>query len=165
LYTGEPFTFAGQHYRVRDARCAPRPDPDPPLLSGAFRPRMLRLAAEFGDWWGVSSTGVATYRRLARQFEDACAAAGRDPGAVRRSWSGGCACAPTGAEAVAVAGDRFSPDAEEDFGFVGTPAQVVEQMRAFIALGVSYFIVDCSEFPNLTTLELLVKEVLPALHD
>jgi alkanesulfonate monooxygenase SsuD/methylene tetrahydromethanopterin reductase-like flavin-dependent oxidoreductase (luciferase family) len=50
------------------------------------------------------------------------------------------------------------------FGFVGTPQQVVEQMRPFIALGVDYFVLDCSGFPTLTTLELLVNEVLPALN-
>jgi len=60
---------------------------------------------------------------------------------------------------------RFSADNEDDFGFVGTPPQIVEQMRAFIALGVDYFMVDCSGFPDLTTLELLVHEVLPALND
>ena len=36
-------------------------------------------------------------------------------------------------------------------------------MRPFIELGVSSFLVDCGGFPNLTTLELLMNEVLPAL--
>jgi len=32
-------------------------------------------------------------------------------------------------------------------------------------VGVDYFILDCSGFPNLTTLELLVNEVIPGLSD
>jgi alkanesulfonate monooxygenase SsuD/methylene tetrahydromethanopterin reductase-like flavin-dependent oxidoreductase (luciferase family) len=87
---------------------------------------------------------------------------GRDPASVRRTWVGGCACAPTQAEAEALAGDRFSPDSDNDFGFVGTPQQVVEQMRPFVELEVDTFMFDCTGFPELTTFEMLVREVLPA---
>ena len=164
LWTQERVTFEGRYYQVREAICAPRPDPLPPVMVGATRPRMLRLTAKHADWWDVSSIGPERYRALAQQFDAACAEVGRDPSTVRRSWSGGCACAPTQAEAATLAGDRVHPDDEEDFGFVGTPAQVVEQMRRFVALGVSYFIVDCSGFPDLTTLEQLVAHALPALN-
>jgi alkanesulfonate monooxygenase SsuD/methylene tetrahydromethanopterin reductase-like flavin-dependent oxidoreductase (luciferase family) len=165
LWTQERVTFEGRHYRVRDARCEPRPDPAPPVLVGAFRPKMLRLAAAQADWWDVSSTGPERYRRLAGQFDRACAAVGRDPSTVRRSWSGGCACAPTQVEAEALVRGRFCLDDEEDFGFVGTPEQVVEQLRRFVALGVDSFILDCAGFPDLTTLETLIAHVLPALDD
>jgi hypothetical protein len=37
-------------------------------------------------------------------------------------------------------------------------------MQPFIDLGVSSFMVDCGGFPNLTTLEMLIDEVLPALN-
>lgn len=164
LWTHERYTFTGQHYRVRDATCEPRPDPLPPVLIGAFGPQMLRLTARHADWWDVSSIGVETYRQKVQQFEQACDLVGRDPSTVRRSWSGGCACGRTKAEAETLAGGRVHADVEDDFGFVGTPAQVIEQMRPFIALGVDYFILDCSGFPNLTTLELLVDQILPVLN-
>jgi hypothetical protein len=45
---------------------------------------------------------------------------------------------------------------------VGTPQQIVAQMRPFVELGVDSFLLDCGGFPNLTTLELLIHEVLPA---
>jgi alkanesulfonate monooxygenase SsuD/methylene tetrahydromethanopterin reductase-like flavin-dependent oxidoreductase (luciferase family) len=91
---------------------------------------------------------------------------GRDPSSVRRSWGGGCACAPTQAEAEVFAGGLYSADnAFDDFGFIGTPKQLVEQMRPFIDLGVDYFMLDCSGFPRLTTLEMIIHEVLPALND
>jgi alkanesulfonate monooxygenase SsuD/methylene tetrahydromethanopterin reductase-like flavin-dependent oxidoreductase (luciferase family) len=164
MWTEERATVAGNHYRVVDARCEPRPDPIPPLVIGAFRPRMLRLAARYADRWDVSSVGIARYRRLVAEFERACAEVGRDPATVRRSWSGGCACAPTRAAAEALVGGWDPADDEEDFDFVGTPAQVVEQMRPFIELGVDYFILDGAGFPRLTTLELLIDEVLPAVN-
>ena len=127
---------------------------------------MLRVTAQYADWWNVSSTGIEGYRRMAEECEHACADVGRDPATLRRTWGGGCACAPTQEEAEVFAGDRYSADsAFDDFGFVGTPQQLVEQMRSFIELGVDYFMVDCSGFPRLTTLELLCNEVIPALND
>jgi alkanesulfonate monooxygenase SsuD/methylene tetrahydromethanopterin reductase-like flavin-dependent oxidoreductase (luciferase family) len=163
MWTEEQVTFEGRHYRVVEARCEPRPDPVPPILVGAFRPKMLRLAARYADEWNVSSTGIGEYRRMVAEFDQACTDAGRDPAGVRRSWIGGCACAPTRSEAEALAGDRFSSTSEEDFGFVGTPGQVLEQMRPFVDLGVETFMLDCTGFPRLTTLEMLIKEVIPEL--
>lgn len=166
MWAEEKATFEGKYYRVIEARCEPKPDPTPTVMVGAFRPKMLRLTAKYADWWNVSSTGIQGYRRMAEAFERACAEVGRDPSTVRRSWGGGCACAPTQAEAEVFAGGLYSADnAFDDFGFIGTPKQVVEQMHPFIDLGVDYFMFDCGGFPKLTTLEMLINEVLPALND
>ena len=164
MWTEEKVTFEGKHYRVREARCEPRPEPVPPILVGAFRPKMLRLTARYADWWDVSSTGINAYRSMVEEFERACGEVDRDPTTVRRSWSGGCACARTREEAEVLAGGIMSSESEEDFGFVGTPGEVVEQMRPFVELGVDDFLVDCGGFPRFTTLEMLIGEVLPALN-
>lgn len=165
MWTEEKTTFAGAHYQVSEACCEPRPDPLPPLMIGAFRPKMLRLTARYADWWNVSSTGYEEYRQMAAELARACAEIGRDPATIRRSWVGPCACAPTVEEAERLTEGRYSSTSAEDFGFVGTPQQVVEQMRPFIGLGVEYFIFDCGGFPKMTTLDLLIDEVLPALND
>ncbi len=165
IWTEEKATFEGKYYRVIEAYCEPKPDPIPTVMVGAFRPKMLRLTAKYADWWNVSSSGIERYRRMAEAFERACAEVGRDPSTVRRSWGGGCACAPTQAEAEVFAGGLYSSASDEDFGFVGAPQQLVEQMRPFIELGVDYFMLDCGGFPKLTTLEMLIHEVLPALND
>ncbi len=49
-WTGQPFTFAGEHYQVDEVRC-PRPiqQPHPPLLIAGTGPRMLRLAGQEAD--------------------------------------------------------------------------------------------------------------------
>jgi alkanesulfonate monooxygenase SsuD/methylene tetrahydromethanopterin reductase-like flavin-dependent oxidoreductase (luciferase family) len=48
--------------------------------------------------------------------------------------------------------------------FVGTPAQVIEQMQQFVDLGVNYFMLRSGGFPDVTTLELLVSGVIPVLN-
>jgi alkanesulfonate monooxygenase SsuD/methylene tetrahydromethanopterin reductase-like flavin-dependent oxidoreductase (luciferase family) len=165
LWTTAPATFEGEHYQIHEAICEPRPDPVPPLMVGAFKPKMLRLTARYADEWNVSSTGPTAYRRLAAEFERACREVGRDPATVRRSWGGGCACAPTPEQAAALTEGRYNADPDaEDFDFTGTPAQIIAQMRPFIELGVSTFLLDCGGFPDLTTLDLLIHEVLPVLN-
>jgi alkanesulfonate monooxygenase SsuD/methylene tetrahydromethanopterin reductase-like flavin-dependent oxidoreductase (luciferase family) len=159
LWTGESVTFEGSLYRVADAICEPKPVPPPPIAIGAFGPKMLRLTARHADWWNVSSTAIDAYRELAVGMDRACDEAGRDPATVRRVWSGACVCAPTEAEVATLAGRNLSPG--EDF--VGTPAQVIAQMEPFIDLGVDCFLLDCGGFPNLTTVETLIDEVLPAI--
>ncbi len=94
------------------------------------------------------------------ECERACAAVGRDPSTLRRTWYGGCVCAPTEAEVDALNVQHVNLGSN----FVGTPAQVLEQMRPFIDLGVDYFMLTNQAFPDLTTLDMLVNEVLPALN-
>lgn len=84
------------------------------------------------------------------------------------TWGGGCLCAPTEAEVADFAAERLRRGADATYqvgeDFVGTPAQVIAQMRPFVELGVDYFMLDCGGFPRLTTVELLIQEVLPALN-
>ncbi len=168
LWTEERATFVGAHHRVVGAECAPKPDPLPPIMVGAFRPQMLRLTARHADWWNVSSTGIVAYRAYCQEFARACDEVGRDPATVRRTWGGGCLCAPTEAAIAEFAAERLRRGAAAAYrvgeDFVGTPTQVIAQMRPFVELGVDYFMLDCGGFPQLTTVELLIQEVLPALN-
>lgn len=139
-------TVSGKHYSVLDAWCEPKPNPLPTLLVGAFKPRMLRVAARYADSWNVSWTGIDTYRQYVQEFERACTEVQRNPATVRRSWYGGCVCAPTEADVKKLNTNNYTLDR----AFAGTPAQVIEQ--------------SIGGFPDLTTLDLLVSEVLPALN-
>ena len=162
MWTESKATFRGKHYEIADAYCEPKPNPIPSMMIGAFQPKMLRLTAKYADEWNVSSTSVVKYRQLVKNFERACIEIDREPTSVRRSWCGGCFCAPTQAEAERQAGEVN--DSEDDFDFVGTPQQILHQMRPFIDLGVNTFMLDFNGFPNFSAIELFVREVLPVLN-
>jgi len=165
MWLQDAATFTGEHHHILEARCDPRPDPIPRIMVGAFKPKMLRLAARHANEWNVSSTGIERYRQLAGEFGRACAEIGRDPATVTRSWGGGCFCARTQAEAEKMAGDFNSHEEDaNNFDFVGTPAQIVVQMQPFIDMGVTTFMLDCVGFPDLTPLQLVIDEVLPAVR-
>src|SRR6184192_3550168 len=95
MWHDERATVNGKHYHVVDAWCEPKPDPLPTIMVGAFKPRMLRVAARYADWWNVSWTGIDTYRLYVEEFERACNEVKRDPATVRRTWYGGCVCGRT----------------------------------------------------------------------
>jgi alkanesulfonate monooxygenase SsuD/methylene tetrahydromethanopterin reductase-like flavin-dependent oxidoreductase (luciferase family) len=153
-------TVQGKHYSITDAYCEPKPDPIPPILIGGTKPRMLRLIARHADWWSVPWINIDAYLPMAQSFEQVCKDVGRDPATVRRTWYGGSFCASTEAMVQAMSqGKKLSAGF-----FVGTPTQVVEQMRPFIDLGIDYFMLNWGGFPDFTTLEALAYEVLPALN-
>ena len=160
LWRDEQATVQGKHYQVIEAYCEPKPNPIPPIMIGGAKPRMLRLIARHADWWNVSWTGIETYLKEIKECEKACADVGRDPATLRRTWFGGSLCAPTEAELTALnVNGMTSANA-----FVGTPDQVIEQMRQFTAVGVDYFMLGWGGFPDLSTVEMLTHQVLPALN-
>ncbi|MEO8285507.1 MAG: LLM class flavin-dependent oxidoreductase [Chloroflexota bacterium] len=161
LWTEERATFEGEHYRVIEAYCEPKPDPLPPIMIGAMKPKMIGVAARQADWWNVSWTTLEDYRSMVDVCERACAEIGRDPGTLRRTWFGGCTVAPTEEALKKLIGDR-PPQAG---GIAGTTEQVIEQMRAFMDLGVDYFMMGTTGLPDFTGLEQLVNVVLPALNE
>ncbi|WP_165423487.1 LLM class flavin-dependent oxidoreductase [Ktedonosporobacter rubrisoli] len=159
LWQNSGVTIQGKHYQILEAHCEPRPVPVPPIVVGGARPQMLNIVARHADWWSADRPGLATYRQQVVDCERACLAIQRDPLSLRRTWFGGCICRATE--------DALRPlraTYPDEYGLVGTVSQVKERIQEFIDLGVSYFMLNTGDFPDLTTLELLVDEVLPSFQ-
>ena len=89
-----------------------------------------------------------------------CAAVGRDYDEIVKSWSAeAVAVAETESEAQRIA--AASPYSQDSI--VGTPAQVAEQLQAFVDLGVRVLIVRPLDFPNTEGIEMFAQEVMPRL--
>ncbi len=77
-----PFSFDGQHYRLRDLDAQPKPiqRPHPPLIMGGNAgPRSARLAATYADEYNTAFPTVEDIKRRKGQIDRACEEAGRDP--------------------------------------------------------------------------------------
>jgi len=79
-------TFHGRFYRFEDAPFEPKPLQQPriPLIVGAFKPRMLRLAARYADIWNTRGEPDEV-GELARFVRQAAREFGRDPATLRCS--------------------------------------------------------------------------------
>lgn len=158
LWEQQPATFIGKYYSIHNAYCNPQPNPCPPLTIGARKSHMLSLAVKYADWWDIASISANTYQKYVASIERICREANRDPQTLQRScWFDICACRPTETAAKAL----LRKSREQEAGFIGTPAQITEQIYAYIELGVNRFEIGCTGFPDLTSLELFISEVLP----
>ncbi|MEU9021986.1 LLM class flavin-dependent oxidoreductase [Actinomadura sp. NPDC048394] len=81
---GEPVTFEGRHYRVKEIE--PAPVDAPPVWTGSVGRRSLAATGRVADGWipGHAADWLSERYRTSRPvIDEAAAAAGRDPAAVR----------------------------------------------------------------------------------
>lgn len=86
LMTEERTTFTGRFYQFKDAPFEPKPLQQPriPIIIGAFKPKMLALAARHADTWN-SRGAPEVVAPLVESFRAEVRKAGRDPDDVRMS--------------------------------------------------------------------------------
>jgi F420-dependent oxidoreductase-like protein len=162
---GKTYSYSGSYYTLTESPALPKPvqRPRPPILVGGHGPRRTpRLAARFADEYNVvfvspEETGAAFGR-----VRDACAAAGRDPASLVYSAGQTVCCGRTGAEvarrAAAIGQDVAQLEAD---GLAGSPAQIVDKLGRFAAIGASRMYLQVLDLHDLGHLELIAAEVMP----
>ncbi len=122
--------FEGEFYCVPGAELilrGPRAQ-GPPIVIAGGKPKMLRLAARYGDgwnWWVADAEGVGKLPALIEELGRACEEVGRDPATLRRSIDVFSVAAPGVPEAP--------PDGSLQIG--GSPDEVAEALLAYAELG------------------------------
>ncbi len=133
LLRNEVTDFAGQHFRLTDARCEPKPlQAELPIwIGGGGERRTLRLVAEHADGWNVPFVSPEEMRRKTDVLEGHCADVGRDPGTIRRAVNVGLV------EDEAALRKQFGGIAEfvRPGVLMGEPEALAERMTAYIEAG------------------------------
>jgi F420-dependent oxidoreductase-like protein len=180
-WTEHTFDFTGRHYRIEGLDAQPKPvqRPHPPLIvGGAAGPRSARLAARWADEYNTVfvTPEVAGERR--RLLDAACEAEGRDPASLRFSMMNGFLVAADRdelrARAHALAEWRGETDdasadvdayiaALADPWIVGTTEEFIARLREYEAAGVKAVMLQHHLFRDLDALELIGREVIPAV--
>jgi alkanesulfonate monooxygenase SsuD/methylene tetrahydromethanopterin reductase-like flavin-dependent oxidoreductase (luciferase family) len=157
----------------------PRPVRDgavPLLIGGGGERRTLPLAAREAAEWNVIALDVDGYRAKSSVLDQHCRSVGRDPATLRRSMMSGYLIGRnteelrTRAQAMTRVIPRLQgmePDqaleALSRNWMVGTPDQVVAKMRTYIDAGLDLFMLQHFLMDDTDGLELLAKEVIPAV--
>ena len=87
LWTEDTASFDGQHFRLEDAICNPKPvqKPHPPIVvAGQGAKKSLRVVATHADEWNGTGIEPAEWSRISHVLTGHCDAIGRDPAAIRR---------------------------------------------------------------------------------
>jgi len=175
-----PFTFRGRHYTVEDLDALPKPvsRPRPNLIvGGSAAPRGAALGARWADEYNFAFASPEEARRKAEAVRDACRDIGRDPDSIVISLMTGLVLGRTREEvagragAIAALQGRRTDDTEAyaaDLAgnwIVGTVPEAVARIREYEAAGVERLYLQHLAHQDLDMLELLAREVIPALQD
>jgi len=169
LWAQERTTYLGRFYQVEDAPCDPKPvqSPHPPITIGGSGLGSLRIAAAHADRVNLIGPATKCAERIGK-LEQLCADAGRNFDDIELSVHPNIAVAPTAdqAEALArsvVAINSQDLDSQRGNWLIGTPADVVEGLRGYTAVGINHFVLAVGHPFDLAPLRLLQQEVFPVL--
>jgi alkanesulfonate monooxygenase SsuD/methylene tetrahydromethanopterin reductase-like flavin-dependent oxidoreductase (luciferase family) len=178
LRSDAPTSYEGRFFRLHEAVLpGPRRPGGPPVMVGGSGPqRTLPLVARYADVWNAQLVSPEQLRERMALLDDLILAAGRQPGDVRRTLSVPVLCGRTPAEmADRVRGWRryaiFTDQPLEGIldwcrqwpAIVGTPEEVVAQIRAYADAGITELAVHWFGVDDLEGLQVLADEVLPYL--
>jgi alkanesulfonate monooxygenase SsuD/methylene tetrahydromethanopterin reductase-like flavin-dependent oxidoreductase (luciferase family) len=151
----------------------------PFLIGGSGERRTLGLAARVASEWNVMSLNPEAYRAKTAVLHERCREVGRDPSEIRRSVMAGYLIGHDASELErrAAALQEVLPDLggmspgavvgtlRERKGrwFVGSPAEIAEEMGEYIAVGVQLFMLQHYLLDDSDGLEVLAAEVMPAV--
>ena len=184
LWSDGPATFDGHYYQLREAECYPKPiqRPLPVMVGGVGEKRTLRIVARLADEWNSFGVNVDDYRRKREVLEKHCIELSRDPNEIVHSQMSGFIIGkddkgirrhlenigrklPSDAVVGSMKGD---PDmvlkkARGRGWLVGTPLEVVEELRRREEAGISRLMLQHHANDDFEVLELIAREVLPNL--
>jgi len=180
LWTGEPVTYTGRFFHLERAQMRPTPRNGrvPIVIGGGGERRLLRLVAQAADEWNTTSITVEQYPAKVAALEAHCRAVGRDPSSIAHSWMVGYLVGRDQGELRERARwlqqwlrlpETLTPDEviarqRERGWIVGTPKEVIDQIAEREALGISRIMLQTYDLDDLSPLELIAREVMPAFQ-
>jgi F420-dependent oxidoreductase-like protein len=170
LWTKDKASYNGKYYTIQDAVCEPKPvqKPHPPITIGGGGEKLtLKVTARHADRydWGYLSS-VEDYKRKLNVLKKHCDAVGTNFNKIEKS------CWP--------AGQIFIRENEKELKkniplwlpkgatlkdlmkttFVGTPKEGIEQLKQYLNLGVTHFMLFFGDLPELRGLKLFAEKVV-----
>jgi F420-dependent oxidoreductase-like protein len=164
---GERFSHEGKHYTLADSPALPKPSqrPGPPvIIGGKGRRRTPELAARHAAEFNLPFVSPEVTNEQVDRVRKACADIGRDPDELTYSNALVLCCGATEEEVRrrADAIGRSTDDLREN-GLAGSPAEVVDRIGQFAALGAERIYLQTLDLDDVEHLELVAAEVMPQL--
>jgi F420-dependent oxidoreductase-like protein len=161
---GQPFSFDGRYYTLREAPALPKPAQSPPplVLGGSGRKRSAALAARLAAEYNVGFSDVDETGQVIARVRAAAASTGRElvySAAIETCVAEDEAELARRAKAFDKSGDELRATA-----LGGTPEQVVRQLGRYADVGVTRCYMQIMDLDDLEHLELIASQVLPRVR-
>jgi F420-dependent oxidoreductase-like protein len=178
LWSGDAVSFEGRHFHLDGAQTGLAPTRTtgvPIMIGGSGERRTLRLVAEYASEWNCTTIGHEAYEAKVAVLERHCRDVGRDPSTIQRSLMLGHIVGASedelrrraAAVQSVVPGLREQPvdeiiERQRGRGWlVGTPDELVQQVRAWGSRGVTRIMLQTFDMDDIDALRLIAAEVLP----
>lgn len=159
---GETFSYDGTHYQLTDSPALPKPAQSkiPVLIGGHGAKRTPRLAAQYADEFNIPFASIDDSDRQFGRVRDAAVQAGRKADDLVYSTMLVACVGKTDAE-VARRAASIGREVEElkANGLAGSPAEVVDKIGRYGAIGASRIYCQMLDLDDLDHLELLASQV------
>ena len=148
---GEPVTFDGEFFSLKDALIVPAPSPRIPLIVGGRSDAAVSRVGRLGDGWLGIWVSPRRFASARDQITVEASEAGRDPSVFEHALNVWCGFAPTresardllAAQMQAFYQMPFEPF--ERYSPYGTPQHVAEFLSPYIEAGCSAFnVIPCA---------------------
>lgn len=163
---GATFDYEGLHYQVENSPALPKPAQAkvPVLIGGHGAKRTPRLAARYADEFNMPFASIADSERQFGRVREAAREAGRAPEDLVYS-NALVVCVGKDDAEVARRAAAIGRDVDElkANGLAGSPAEVVEKLGAYGAIGSSRAYLQLLDLHDLDHLELISSQVLSQL--
>ncbi|MGW0994102.1 LLM class F420-dependent oxidoreductase [Streptomyces sp. NPDC002523] len=161
---GGRFDFDGTYYRLQDSPALPKPAQSriPVLIGGHGAKRTPALAAQYADEFNIPFASVEDTERQFGRVRAAAEERGRKADDLVYSNALVACVGKTDAE-VKRRADAIGREADElkINGLAGSPAEVVEKLERYKAVGSQRVYLQILDLDDLDHLELIASEVMP----
>jgi alkanesulfonate monooxygenase SsuD/methylene tetrahydromethanopterin reductase-like flavin-dependent oxidoreductase (luciferase family) len=172
-------SFYGKHYTIKEARCNPKPIqyPHPPLWIGGGGKKTLQLAAKYADGWNY---GLCTYEEYLNKLSilrKSCNTIGRNYESIVKALHTVMFLTESDSEIAPLKNKVFndidntrrisSNDGNEiwkrnpDLVTAGTSNSIMREIVSYVNLGVNYFTIHFADLPDIRSLSLFARYIIP----
>jgi F420-dependent oxidoreductase-like protein len=160
LLTEDVANFDGDHFRLTDARCEPKPVQEhfPIWVGGGGEKVTLRIAAQHADGWNLAFVSPEVFRHKNEVLDRHCDAVGRDGVEIERTvnlalaWKEDDLVRQFGGAAEYIGANALK----------GSTQQVIDRIAEYRAAGAELAIVAMRAPFDVEGLDRFAEEVLPA---
>jgi alkanesulfonate monooxygenase SsuD/methylene tetrahydromethanopterin reductase-like flavin-dependent oxidoreductase (luciferase family) len=162
MLTENQASFEGRHYTIKDAKCSPKPiqKPHPPIWIGGGGKKTLQLVAKYADGWNYGLCKYDEYLSKISILRNCCKTVGRDYEKIVKAWH---AIMLIGQDDNEIIMSKNTMDKwKKTVAILGTPNDIIREIKRYMVIGgVRYFTIHFPDLPDLRSLNLFAKSVIP----
>ena len=162
----QTFSFDGKHFQLTNSPALPKPvqSPVPIIIGGGGPKRTPALAARYASEFNLPFSSQEAFVQQCDRVKAACTEIGRDPNSLVYSTALIVCVGKTDADIKrrsAVLGREV--DELKLNGVCGTPAEAIEKLQSWAAVGAERAYLQVLDLADLDQLDLIASEVMPAI--